>query len=536
MSAVWALSWEMVARFRWWFAAGVAYLAVACLVIALLPEHRRHPGLGVSLAVPLIMLVILVHMAQGEGGDLRSMASCYPRRLYTLPVSSFVLATVPLALPLAATAAVWLAAVFGLLRPCGADAPVLTPGLAVTAGLSWIQALAWSPFPVRWLRAALVVVAVWGLFFMPVVLAEVQVPLNVLSCALAAALALSYPVALLGVSRGRRGVGVSEPARDDPVVSRSGTVDLTPYPSPFRAQLRLELRALGWVALTLLALHLFVMLPVVHLFEIVWGTRPFMLEALGGDAVRWGSAWVALQPLLLLPIAFTFIGADLSPHLTSRKGDVPPFFATRPVDAPTIVLAKMLGKAFILAVLWTELVVVGLAWAAFGGHLGDMTARLGDIAGSPSAGAALIAAGLLAAALVNWLFMIGGVWVGLTGRQWVYAIVAAVCCGAMVLSGLVVKGWQEHWYTWLAALILAGLASKVVTTAWVCRRLTAWRYATAGQLAAVLAAWLVVVGTLAAVAARVFPGGWLTAAAVLLLVPLAQTLAAPLALAWNRHR
>jgi hypothetical protein len=261
-----------------------------------------------------------------------------------------------------------------------------------------------------------------------------------------------------------------------------------------------------------------------------------MLEALGESGVRWGPAWVGLQPLLLLPIAFTFLGADVSPHMVSPRGSMSPFFATRAVDAPTIVRAKMVGKAVILVMLWAELVLVGLAWAAFSGRLGEMVERLGDVAGAPSAGAALIVGGILAAALVNWLCMIGGVWAGLTGRQWVHVVMMVGVSSGAVLIALVVKWWQTSWYPWLVALVVAGLASKVLTTAWVCRRLLAWRYATPRQLSVLIGAWLVVVGALAGLAGWVFPGGWLTSLIVLLLVPLAQTLAAPLALAWNRHR
>ena len=53
---------------------------------------------------------------------------------------------------------------------------------------------------------------------------------------------------------------------------------------------------------------------------------------------------------------------------------------------------------------------------------------------------------------------------------------------------------------------------------------------------ALIAAWLLFAGSLSAGASRWLPGGWLAVAWVLVLLPLAGGLAAPLSLDWNRHR
>ncbi|MFO0843313.1 MAG: hypothetical protein U0797_13100 [Gemmataceae bacterium] len=497
------------------------------------------PQLGAILAAPTAVIAFLPFLGQseGSGGDVRSTASAFPRRLFTLPVSSFTLATVPFVAPMLWLAALGLAVVYGLLQPCGVNVPVVVSFLAILTGIGWIHALSWSPFPVRWMRFALLVVVMCGLFTVPVILAESAMPHGPLSALLGGLLALSYPVAVAGVSRGRRGVGVSEPARLDVAEGSATAVDATPFPSPFRAQLWLELRWLGWLAFGLLAFNVFVILPSVHMAEFATRTKPFLLDAmleLGVPGARLGPAWFGLSLMLLIPIAFAFVGAEVSPHLAAKTGTIPLFFAARAVDEPTVVLAKMAGKAVIIGVVWAVVVFVSLAWAAVGGHLGDMMTRLGEYAGAP--GPAVAVAGVVLAALANWLFMIGGVWVGLSGRPWVFVVVMVVTMASMVVAAVVAKGWRPEWWPWLVALVAVALASKVITTAWVCRRLLAWRFATAGQLAALVAAWLVIVTPLAIVAGQVFPGGWLMSLAVVQLMPLAQTLAAPLALAWNRHR
>jgi hypothetical protein len=531
------LSWEIVARHRWLYKLGALCFVIACAVVALLPASLRSPELGGWLALPMLLVAVSITTAASfsEKADLRSSRSGFPRRLFTLPASSFTLASVPFALGAALPAALWVVVAVGLLHPCGADAPLVYPALAVAATVAWMQAFTWTPFPLPWLRVLLLFVGCYGLLMGPFVLVEIGVSQGLISASLAGLLVLCYLVALVGVRLGRRGVLAGERVQVDRGTVGEASVLPAPFSSPLRAQLWIEWRYFGWVSVVQLFVLVFGVLPLIHFLEVAW-SRPFMLAATGPAQERMGSAWVALQVLLLLPLGFSMIGGDVSRQSAPAKTGLWSFYATRAVSNPEIVKAKLLTMAGFVLVLWAQMLAVTLGWAAAAGHLGDMMERLGDLAGFPGSGPAVLAAGVVVACVVNWLWLVGNLWIGLSGRAWVAGATLLLTMALLVGIAQVVTWWRPAWYPWLVAFVAAGLTWKVVAVGWACRKLLARGYATPGLLAALVAGWAIVVGALAGLAAWLFPGGWLTFAGVVLVIPLATSLLAPVALAWDRHR
>lgn len=534
--AAWALSWEIVARFRCVYAWGAAYFAVACVVVAVLPEVWLSPELGWLLAVPMLLVAMAVFGAlDGGGGDVRLSRSAYPRRLFTLPVSSFTLATVPFVVTMVLLASLWFAVVPGLLRPCGVNVPLVLPALAVTSAVAWMQAFLWTPLPVYWLRMFLFVDGFYGLLVGPLILANQGVDQGLLSGILGVVLVACYGTSLVGVSLARRGVGVVDRVQAERGEPSEGGGLKIPFSSPLRTQLWLEARSLGWVSLLQFSILVVFMIPLLQLAHVAW-SRPFMLAAVGPMAERMGPAWMSLQLLLLLPAGFLFIGGDVCRHSAPGKHGLSGFYATRAISNTQIIQARLLTLTGFVVGLWAQLVIVGVGWAAANGHLGDMMQRLGDLADVPGYGVAVFAVGIVTVCVVNWLVILGNLWVGLTGRPWLMFLVLVAGMAVGVGTVFVIKAWQPSWLPWLMGLVVVGLAGKGGATAWVCRKLVTRGYVSGVTLVKLIVTWVVVVGMVAAVITRVTGGGWVTFAGVVLLLPLATSLLAPLALAWDRHR
>src|SRR5439155_1991713 len=100
---------------------------------------------GLSLRLGFALLYLVAVFAHGDQVRLESRESGYPRRAFTLPLSSAALARWPLVLGATATALLWLALAGVVWRPCGVAAPLLWPAVFLAGFLSWLQALVWWP-------------------------------------------------------------------------------------------------------------------------------------------------------------------------------------------------------------------------------------------------------------------------------------------------------------------------------------------------------------------------------------------------------
>ena len=98
MAVLRTLVWELLARHRWVFTvSGVAFVLI-CVICPLLPEWLRVKSMAMSLTMlPCSALPFLIaSLSHGYEGRLEARASAFPRRLYTLPVSTPVLVAGPL--------------------------------------------------------------------------------------------------------------------------------------------------------------------------------------------------------------------------------------------------------------------------------------------------------------------------------------------------------------------------------------------------------------------------------------------------------
>jgi hypothetical protein len=223
-----------------------------------------------------------------------------------------------------------------------------------------------------------------------------------------------------------------------------------------------------------------------------------------------------------------------------------PFLALRPLTDGELVLAKLWTAARATLVAWALVLAATALWLVSTG-----TWRV--LAGAPFLqpySALEIGVGLAALptalVLLTWLGLVANLWVGLTGRQWIQTGVGLAAGLVWVPLGLF-GYWLFRHSDYLAAfvaalpyLVAADMALKLLVAAWLTRVLRQRELVSPRVLAWSGAAWLAMAAFFIVLLGWVIPSEWVSlpylAAGVVLLLPLNRFAAAPLALAWNRHR
>jgi hypothetical protein len=159
---------------------------------------------------------------------------------------------------------------------------------------------------------------------------------------------------------------------------------------------------------------------------------------------------------------------------------------------------------------------------------------------------AAVGLGLAGLIALTWGQLVGGLCLGLTGRPWVVnAVTGLYLAGAAGLAAVGVwTAYHPAAYDTVLVLfwvvVVLSLLAKIFATAWAVRAVRRRDLLGAGMLGRLLAVWVVGAGSLVALNYLLIPAGpaprHLIAAALPLAFPLVRLTAAPLALAWDRHR
>jgi hypothetical protein len=310
------------------------------------------------------------------------------------------------------------------------------------------------------------------------------------------------------------------------------------FSSPAAAQFWFEWRRAGWLLPMCVAFALvFIVTP------IVWFNRAdsrYMNYMLGR---------ILVMPIIL---AFAIGKGFVRPEFWSANLSLPPFLAIRPLPAGEFVVCKMKVAALSAAITW--LLVLG--FIALWIPLWPDTTRLSGLlflfrALYPHAWliiTVLSASGLM---VLTWRCMVGGLWIGLSGRALYYggsvwlqmlaAVSLLIACGVwsdtidaqiknhpdVVKSvGLSVIGWT------LAVLVILKLWLAVFS----------WSKITPHRSRQYVLIWsgvtfcFIALGILAAPWADTYRVEHLFVLAAFLLMPFARLGLAPMSLAKNRHR
>ncbi|MCD6050435.1 MAG: hypothetical protein K0Q55_1838 [Verrucomicrobia bacterium] len=485
----------------------------------------------------------------------------FPYRLFTLPVPTFVLFSLPLLLGLAAVESLfwfWVKFVF-------AEGEVPRPGwIATLLGTFMLcyQLILWSLAGYKILRLillGLVGVGFIGIGFLPgfadinssSLFSEKRLTLLLLLVAVCVFFSAWMCVAQQRAGGGRR--------RDWFFLFIDALADIlprrrTPFKSPAQAHFWLEWRRNGYLLpFSVGALLLTVIIP------LSWKTRA------DPQLTLWILAWTLAAPMVLaVPIGKGFS----KPDFWSGDLTLPAFISVRPIATGETIVVKLKVAALSTLFSWSMVLIFLSIWLPGWADLSSLTMirvafwMVHDHSVLPQF---LMAALLLvAAALLTWKFLVSGLWIGLSGSKKLF-LGSAAAYSLLVFGGMIgfaiLAHYDRFFQAWLRAdsnqllsLLNTCVAVAVIGKFWLAAR--SWRSVQRQRTHRYLVGWLTVAFLGIVLIHLLWADGMLTLAlmalldfppldpirlrnfmilAVLLLIPLARLGLARSSLASNRH-
>jgi len=249
---------------------------------------------------------------------------------------------------------------------------------------------------------------------------------------------------------------------------------------------------------------------------------------------------VLFVALLTPPFMAAFAASALS---TST-----PFTARRPLTSLQLIAAKLKMTIWSTLAAWLLVLILIPAALTLSGTMPVFVerARAGlDVTGTPRgiAVALIVVAGLMAS---TWKHLVQSLCIGLTGREWLIKgsglLTLALLVAAWPLGDGIITDKEVQAVVWngLPWILVALVGVKLCAASWVALRLYDSRLLSDRALVAGAACWFATVpalyGVLVWLAASPLIPRYFLGAIAILSVPLGRVSAAPLALAWSRHR
>jgi len=538
-----AIAGEFGRRHRWGFLALGSYFVVLALIrlVEFATGGRLLTDWGLAFAFVIVVPAsvalywFIAAFTYGYAGDLVGRPSIFPPRLFTLPLTNTALATWPMLCGTACVAILWLAT--RVLAPWPADLPLtipyLWPGLLATVLLAWAQALMWTAYPLPGVRVAAAVLWLSAVEVLSVFALEYRASETFMIAMLAPQLPLAYLVARRAVARARRGDVPDWSGRfgriADALARRRQARG--PFASAAAAQVWLEWNRYGRSLPTLVA----ILLPVELL--LLWASRDAPALIFKVLVV------VALTPPFMA--SFTAVAVR-----KSGEGDdygVRPFTATRPLSSAALVWARLRMAVWSTAAAWVLVIAAVPAALVLSDTWGIVADRAQRFAGAVGALRAIVFGALVLGMLVltTWRQMVQSLYLGLTGRPGlIRGSALAMLCLVVVIGPLLDWAWESGARAWFWVVLYWTLgvivAARMVLGCWIATRLHQGRLLADRSLLVGAALWLAAVAAVYGALLWLFSTPYMPRFLLLLLatvtVPLVRLSAAPLALAWNRHR
>jgi hypothetical protein len=544
-SAAAAIAWEFRARHRWGVRALAVYVAVLIAIKVALVASGRTVTLEsgeafafvVMLPLSTTFMYFMAVFSYGLAGDLAARQSMFPRRLFTLPVTTGALAGWPMLYGTIAMALLWVATRVFARFPAEIemDVPVVWPAVLAACMVAWMQALTWMPYPLPGMRVIVTIVVLTSLDAIVFTAIELKVPEGVMLALLAPHLPLAYLTARSAVARGRRG-DVPDwsglPARVARIAGLTAR-RRNHFHSAARAQAWFEWRRHGRSLPALVAL----LLPFELGFLFLIRDTPAL--------VFYTLAAVLVTP----PFMAGFVAATVSrPNPNARDSHgVSPFMATRPLSTAALIAAPLEATIWSTAAAWA-LVLAAIPLAVYFSDTSPVVMEkvraFHDTVGTPRAivVALLVGAGLIAS---TWKRLVHGLYIGLTGREWlikgnVFLTLSFLCAAGPVIYWIGEREVLRALWGWFVWILVVLVFLKMSAVAWIATRLHDGRLLSDGAFLRGAASWSAAVFALYGVLVWLVDSPFIPRYMIMLLailaVPLARVSAAPLALAWNRHR
>ena len=538
-----ALFWEIWWPHRWTVAM-VAGATAAGRILHALEEPGGDSSPLVTLLAMLAFLLLFSVFNYTETDDGRELGR-FPRRLFTLPVTSLRLVAVPALGGIMAIELLYLL----WLQPLSEGGAASVPFVAVliAAFVVFYQSATWTLERAGSLRLVIlgaIAIAVFGLGVLPsfppspppLWRSEIVIAASVSSLAIAAFLLAWHHVA------GLRTGGHARTARQGLLfgwLAEIAPARQKAFASAAAAHFWFEWRSSGMV-LPALVSGLLVLIVV----PMSWVAR-----GNGGDTFRLVLATLAAPIVLAFPVGIAFS----KPVFWSEDLDVPAFIATRPLSSDDLVAIKVKVAAVSTALAWSIVLVFLSVWLSMWGNLEVLSLLALQIwAFHEHSRMAVFGVAFLvpiAGMFFTWRFLISRLWSGLAGIRRLYvgsalfAVIVAI--GGLAFDAHELPGWllgdPAHIgpVVWIAAV-------AVVAKYWLAAH--AWRRAPAHYRRAYVLIWLA--GTAVLLTLGIVVWGMVriyvpldtervrsfVILLALLAVPLARVGVAPSWLARNRHR
>jgi hypothetical protein len=537
-----AIAWSFRRRHRWGLmaiAAAVLWQA-ALKLLTLARGFPLHLDREASFAVVVIgpMSVAFMYLVAvftfGLDGDLAARESLYPARMFTRPVTTTALAWWPMFYGTLAVMVLWTATRLLAAWPASIVVPAVWPGLLAVVQLAWAQALMWMPYGLRGTRVLMASLWLASIDTIAILALYQKASEPVMAAILVPQIPLAYLLARYAVARARRG-DVPDWHGGFARVMRSAAPreQQEAFPSAALAQAWFERRRGGvslpaWIAI-LLPLEL----------SLLW--------AVGESTTLVVEILLAALATPMVIATFTATTVSGSSREAGASFGLPAFVATRPMTSTQLVAAKLrlTVRSTILAWLLVAVAVpIAIALSGASTIVAQRSREVADAVGTPRAVvfALLVVAGFVAS---TWKQLVQSLYIGLTGREWLIkgsVFVALTILFLIALTGdwIYETGRVGALFSTLPLILSVLAALKMIAAAWVATRLYRDRLVSDRTLVAGAAGWSLAVFALFGLLAWMFdsphiPRYFLMLVAMLA-IPLARVSAAPLALAWNRHR
>lgn len=512
-----AIGWEIWARNR----AGMLTVFTMMVSGTLLIRGLRSWAPGADFAGPvaytLTALALLVTLAgfHFTEGTKRGGFGGFPVRLFNLPIRTRTLVALPMIYGASALVLVFLCCALLLLKPTGADTPILWPCVYLVFGLTQFQMILWSLAESRYLKllclsiAASILTFGW-MFFVPSIIAGALNDLGydgspeMFMDRLLIGLALSGPMAyLISVWRvriHRHGVRTRSSVLSalwESTVIRFGS-RLAPFSSADQALFWHEWRRTGLI------------LPgVVGVIFVLTCVPTWLSGGLTGRGTTGILMWLLFAPLLFAAVIGRGFG---KPDFWRATLKIAPYHAVKPVTAGQWVAVKLKVALGSVALTWAVAIYLTFIWTAF---CGDFLAfekplRWFRFFYTPVELWLLMLLGFPVIVIVTWRFLVVSLAGGLSGsKAWYYVLNGVLAIGVTTLVVWMIKNGDRDdspvalhrlWpaIQWLPTTLTFAVIAKAALAAWawddVLRRgmissRWVWKY---------IAGWLCASGILAA--------------------------------------
>ncbi len=538
-----AVAWEFRQRHRWGLIGLTGYL----LILAMIKLVILTRGLPINLDSPeSFAFVVIVPLTAtftyflavftfGLDGDLAARQSMYPARKFAQPMTTAALAGWPMLYGTVAMMILWLALRLFALWPSGIEVPSIWPALLAASLLAWTQALTWMPYPLPGLRIIVTVLWLGTMDALALLALHFKAHESVMIAILAPQVPLAYVVARSALIRARRG------DVPDWRGAFAWLAQIARGLSRRREHFRSAASAQAWFEWRRHGLSLPAWVGILLPFEL-------LLLWAAGDATSLVFT-ILLGVLLTPPFIASFAAATVSktsPSASDSYG-LTPFIATRPLTNAELIAAKLKMAIWSTIAAWLLVLIATPLALKFSGTsvvVLERLRRLSEIVGTPRAVVVvvLIISGCIAS---TWKQLVQGLYIGLTGRASLIKGSVFLILGFFFLFGpfaewIIDSGRLSELWTALP-LIFAGLVSfKMIAAVWIAVRLFHSRLVSDRTLVIGAACWCIAVlslyGVLEWLADTPHIPHYLLMLLAILAIPLARLSAAPLALAWNRHR